>query len=281
MIRARNHSAEICGLFCENLWEIQLKGRCIKFGMSDVSSIFVDLPFCRIFAVMPLLFTRHLSFQVDTPAEKTLRFGSWQITEDEAYFREDLPLTAEEEADLDRYKGIRRLEWLAGRWLLHKLTGSNIRLPLGKNAFAKPFFLHRPELHCSLSHSHGIVGAMLADSVCGCDLQILVDKMPRLAPKFLHTEEALFLQNFNIREQFDLMHVFWTAKESLYKAYGLKELDFRGHMRLQAFEWQNYYAETTAWIRKGDFQQNYQLYFEKTDLPDASGAFVWTVCVPV
>lgn len=227
---------------------------------------------------MPLLFTRHIAFNKGTPAEQVLSFGVWQITETEAYFREDLPLTVEEEADLDRYKGIRRMEWLASRWLLHKLTGANVRLPLGKNAFAKPFFLHRPELHCSLSHSHGIVGAMLADGVCGCDLQVLVDKMPRLASKFLHVEEESFLQSFDASAQFDLMHVFWTAKESLYKAYGLKELDFRGHMRLDPFEWSAYYAETTGWIRKDDFRQNYRLYFEKTELPDESGTFVWTVC---
>ena len=228
---------------------------------------------------MPLLFTRHLRFHRDTPQEQVLAFGVWQITEEEAYFRNDLPLTAEEETDLARYKGIRRLEWLAGRWLLHKLTGAEARLPLGKNAFAKPFFLHRPELHCSLSHSHGIVGAMLAGGVCGCDLQVLVEKMPRLAGKFLHVEEEAFLQPFSASDRFDLMHVFWTAKESLYKAYGLKELDFRSHMRLTPFEWSGFQAEADAWIRKAGFEQYYRLYFEKTGMPDEAGAFVWTVCM--
>ena len=227
---------------------------------------------------MPLLFSRHIRLNRGD-AEQVLSFGTWQITEDERYFREDLPLTPEEEADLDRFKGIRRLEWLASRLLLHMLTGAQIRLPLVKNAFAKPFFLHRPELHCSLSHSHGIVGAMLSDSMCGCDLQVLVEKMPRLAPKFLHAEENAFLQNYNAAEQFDLMHIFWTAKESLYKAYGLRELDFREHLRLSPFHWTNDSAETIGWVRKNEFSQAYQLYFEKTALPDESGAFVWTVCV--
>jgi len=230
---------------------------------------------------MPLLFTRQITFNTDNPSGQTLRFGTWQITEDEAYFRNDLPLTPDEADDLDRFKGIRRLEWLAGRWLLHLLTGANVRLPLGKNAFAKPFFLHRPELHCSLSHSHGTVGAMLADKVCGCDLQMLVEKMPRLAGKFLHPDETLFLQKHSAADQFDLMHVFWTAKESLYKAYGLKELDFRGHLRLEPFPWQSSYAETTGWIWKDDLKQAYNLYFEKTELPgESGGAFVWTVCMP-
>ena len=230
---------------------------------------------------MPLLFTRHITLLQDTPDEQSFTFGVWQIAENEAYFREDLPLRPDEENDLARYKGIRRLEWLAGRWLLHKLTGSVERLPLGKNAFAKPFFLDRPELHCSLSHSHGIVGAMLADCVCGCDLQVLVEKMPRLAAKFLHVEEEAFLQPFNSADQFDLMHVFWTAKESLYKAYGLKELDFRGHLRLEPFPWSGFTAETTGWIQKDTLRQAYRMYFEKTELPSTSGAFVWTACTSI
>ncbi len=51
---------------------------------------------------MPLLLTTH-PFPSAT-------FGVWQIAEEEAYFREDLPLLPEEEAELARYKDIRRLE---------------------------------------------------------------------------------------------------------------------------------------------------------------------------
>lgn len=221
---------------------------------------------------MPLLLTTH-PFPSAT-------FGVWQIAEDEAYFRRDMPLLPEEEAELARYKDIRRLEWLAVRWLLHKLTGLPERLPLGKNAFAKPFFLDRPELHCSLSHSHGVVGALLTDRVCGCDLQVLVNKMPHIANKFLHIEEALFIQQFPTEQQFDLFHIFWTAKESLYKAYGLKELDFRAQIRLEPFPWKDDAARSSGWIRKEGFSQSYQLHFEKVQLPD-EGAFVWTTCLEV
>jgi hypothetical protein len=42
MIRFRDNSAGICGLFCENLREIQLKGRRIKFGMNHINWFFKD-----------------------------------------------------------------------------------------------------------------------------------------------------------------------------------------------------------------------------------------------
>lgn len=228
---------------------------------------------------MPLLLTRH-------PFPDTT-FGLWQIAEEEAFFREELPLSAQEDTEMVLLKNdLRRHEWLAGRWLLHKLTGAPQRLPLAKDAFSKPFFPENQHLACSLSHSHGIVGAMVSDgrfqtpeSGIGCDVQVLVEKMPRLASKFLNVEEEEFVASHSLPTQFDLLHVFWTAKESLYKAYGLKALDFRAHLRVEPFDWRENRAAARGWVEKNDFRQAYQLQFEKIILPE-SGELVWTVCLP-
>ena len=243
---------------------------------------------------MPLLFTRH-------PFPGTT-FGLWQIAEEEAFFRDELPLSQAEEVEIARLKNdLRRHEWLAGRWLLHKLTGAPQRLPLAKDAFSKPFFPDNQHLACSLSHSHGIVGAFIGDwelvtaytdnastgtelpftsyPSCGCDVQMLVEKMPRLSSKFLNLEEEVFVASHAASVQFDLFHVFWTAKESLYKAYGLKELDFRAHLRIEPFEWKENGGNARGWVEKNDYRQAYRLLFEKVTLPD-SGELVWTVCMP-
>jgi 4'-phosphopantetheinyl transferase len=222
---------------------------------------------------MPLLLSKH-PFPGAT-------FAVWQIAEEEAFFRADLPLSAEEEAEFAQLKGLRQLEWLAGRWLLHNVSGEAQRLPLAKTAFSKPFFLDRPDLFCSLSHSHGIVGALLSDVNGGCDLQLLVDKMPKIAPKFLSTGESHFIEKHAPQQQFDLMHLIWTAKESLYKAWGLKEIDFRTDLHVQAFEWNGSEGASVGTVRKGDHKQVYRLCFEKRELPEENGgAFVWTVCMP-
>ncbi len=209
---------------------------------------------------MPVLLASH-------PFEQAT-FGLWQIAEPEAFFRDRLPLAQDEERDLAPLKGIRRAEWLASRYLLHLLTGENERLPLAKTAFAKPFFLDKPDLHCSLSHSHGIVGALLAPVECGCDVQVFVDKMPKLAHKFISPEEFEFVNAFPVMEQFELFHAFWTAKESLYKTYGLRELDFRRHIGLDSFLWPASPAETTGWIAKDNYCQPFSLLLEKHTLPD-------------
>ena len=218
---------------------------------------------------MPLLFYKH-------PAPES-SFGLWHITEDEDFFREDLPLTQKEEAEMALFKGIRRMEWLAGRWLLHKLTGEEQRLPLGKNTFAKPFFLDHPEKHCSLSHSQGIVGAFLSNGICGCDVQVLVDKIRHIAPKFVGPEEKEIQKALGSQYQLDFFHIIWTAKESLYKAYGLKELDFRKHLFVEPFEWNGRSGRAIGRIQKGTFERRYQLVFSKFQSDDAPD-LIWTIC---
>ncbi len=209
-------------------------------------------------------------------ADATL--GLWLVAEEEYFFSNDLPLSTAEARDLFALKNVRRLEWLAGRWLLHRLTGAAQRLPLAKDVFSKPFFLDQPDMHCSLSHSHGVVGALIANQNCGCDVQVLVEKMPRLAPKFLSSAEAAFVEQHREELQFDLFHIFWTAKESMYKAYGLKELDFRGNMQLAPFEWDGEAGEAVGVLKKDGFQRIFQLNFEKSALPDGNGAYICTTC---
>ncbi|MFN0034083.1 MAG: 4'-phosphopantetheinyl transferase family protein [Saprospiraceae bacterium] len=224
---------------------------------------------------MPLLLTAH-PFPDAT-------FGLWQIGESEGFFRADLPLSAVEEAELAQHHNpLRRLEWLAGRWLLHKLSGSTQRLALAKDAFSKPFFPENLQLACSLSHSKGNVGALIVASSAaikgaGCDIQVLTEKMPRIAHKFLNEMERDFVASRPEAERFDLLHLFWTAKESLYKAYGLKQLDFRKNIFVQEIRWDGQNGQAVGKIEKGGFRQPFDLVFGKIALSDAD-ALVWAVC---
>ncbi len=200
-------------------------------------------------------------------------YSIWRIAEAEDFF--DVALTSSEATELSALQGLRRQEWLASRWLIHQLTGSSERLPLAKDAFSKPFFLDKPHLYCSLSHSKGLVGALLSEQPCGCDLQVLVDKMARIAPKFLSQPEVDFIQTHPPDQHLLLQHIFWTAKESLYKAYGLKALDFRRHLRVDPFVWADNKGQALGWIQKEGMQQIWHLYFEYVCPADAP-PFVWT-----
>lgn len=225
---------------------------------------------------MPLLFSQH-------PLPDTT-FAVWQIAEPEEFFRKGLPLSETEAGELENLKGQRRVEWLACRWLLHRLSGERERLPLAKDAFSKPFFLGRPGRFCSLSHSHGLVGALIAGQNCGCDLQLQVSKMPRIAPRFMNEQDLALLEAHPLEAHLDLLHLFWTIKESLYKTYGLKALDFKAHMRVEPFNWEGAKCEAVGHVEKEDFSQAYQLLCGKYWLPTADEdqlgvPFYWTVCL--
>jgi phosphopantetheinyl transferase len=234
---------------------------------------------------MPLLLTTH-PFPSAT-------FGLWQIAESEGFFRADLPLSSAEESDLAQHQNpLRRLEWLAGRWLLHKLTDAPQRLPLAKDAFSKPFFPENNHLGCSLSHSKGSVGALVVNRhsslghssflnsppSIGCDIQVLTQKMPRIAHKFLNEAEKYFVESRPETENLDLLHLFWTAKESLYKAYGLKALDFRENIFVEITLWNGLNGEGIGRVEKGDFRQEFQLIFTKIVMP-GEDELVTAVCM--
>ncbi|MBL7827515.1 MAG: 4'-phosphopantetheinyl transferase superfamily protein [Saprospiraceae bacterium] len=219
---------------------------------------------------MPLLLTNH-------PFEHTT-FALWQVAEPAEIFENDLPLSAAESEELRGLRNKRRLEWLASRWLLHKTTGAPQRMPLAKNAFSKPFFLDQPDLYCSLSHSHGVVGALTSIQACGCDIQMMVEKMPRIAPKFLSERESGFVKQFDHDTQFELFHLFWTAKESMYKQYGLKALDFRRDIEVTNVHWDGQNGTANGMVQKDTYTNAYHLKFGKIEI-ESAGNLIWAVCL--
>lgn len=162
-------------------------------------------------------------------------FGVWLIAEEESFFSDKIELSAGERRELEEYRlgSRRRLEWWAARYLLHLLSAAPRRLPVAKDAFSKPFFVEKNGLRCSLSHSGGVVGALLAPVNCGCDVQICAPRTLRLAPRFLNADEVAALDAADADARADLAHAYWTAKESLYKLWGHKGLDFRRDMRVR------------------------------------------------
>ncbi len=240
---------------------------------------------------MPQIFVKKIPI-FSEPLSPAAKIGVWKIEEDEDFFLSKMPLSDAEFEDISKLRGIRKLEWLACRWLLHEISGFEIRLPLAKDAFSKPFFEEKEHLICSLSHSRGVVAALFLDLddlpddrhenfSCGCDLQKLVEKMDNLAPKFVRPDEFEWVNSKKSpRRRHELLHFFWTAKESLYKAWGKKELDFRGNLRLSDFKIsKNGKIYATGHIEKGAANLTFDVFSEMI-LVENFGEFVLTWCFP-
>lgn len=167
---------------------------------------------------MPILLKKELSNGGEV--------GIWQITEPVDYFEERLILHDSEQAEINSLKARKRLEWLASRYLLHLMSGRAARGACLKDQHGKPY-LADSDYHISMSHSGDRVAVIASPSSVGVDIQKIVSKIHRIAGKYLTPLEH---NRIDQRHWIEVLHVLWGAKESLYKAYGRRGLDFRQHI---------------------------------------------------
>lgn len=158
--------------------------------------------------------------------------GIWSIEEDEGFFLEKLGELEEESKKLEKLKGRRRTEWLSSRYLVHFLSGREKRGKLIKDEFGKPF-LEDSDHFISISHSGNMSAVVASKNKVGIDIQKHVERITRIAHKFVNEDERLFLNED--KAYIPSLHIIWGAKESLYKAYGRQKIDFRKHLKIKPF----------------------------------------------
>ncbi|HRF40821.1 MAG TPA: 4'-phosphopantetheinyl transferase superfamily protein, partial [Saprospiraceae bacterium] len=96
-------------------------------------------------------------------------------------------------------------------------------------------------------------------------------KIERLAPRFLNeTEMACITTDHKLLH----LHLFWGAKESLYKAYGRKELDFREHIPIAPFIPNPAGGTCSGRVCKDDFEADFDIRYAVSE-----GDFVWVYAV--
>ena len=157
------------------------------------------------------------------------RLGIWHIIEDEDFFLQKLPLTDAERVEIEASMGRKKLEKLAGKMLLRQLTGWAYTIV--KNENGKPFFKDS-DLQLSLSHSGDYVVGIVSEHVVGIDIQYLTSKVERVAARVMNENKFKTLDPNNRLEH---LHVYWGAKEALFKTYGHKAMDFRKHLVIKPF----------------------------------------------
>ncbi len=186
--------------------------------------------------------------------------GIWHIEEPVSFFFHQLVLTSSELAQIEQIKGEgRRIEWLATRYLLHTMSGRVMRGACLKDEFGKPYLEQSP-YHISISHSTGMAAVIAAPFLVGIDIQKLVSKIERIAHKFMRPEEMESLEDTTRLEH---LHVYWGAKEALYKAYGRKSLDFKEHILVSPFVYDLKLGKCKGVVKKDDFCAQFDIHYEK------------------
>ncbi len=155
---------------------------------------------------------------------KDIRVAIWKIEEPESFFEEGTGLQS------DKKSAVRRLEHLAGRFLLRYLLPGASLNQIEVSHLGKPFF--RGNGPCfSISHSFPFVGVAVSGSDVGIDVQTLQEKIVKIQYKFLSPEEQALCDNHTAR-----ITLAWAAKEAAFKRYGLGAVDFIRHMPIREMQ---------------------------------------------
>lgn len=181
----------------------------------------------------------------------------WKIEEEESFFQNQMNLNQHEQKRLAEIKGHRRLEWLAGRFLICNLNGTK-EPGISVDEYGKPHLFNK---HLSISHSRSYAAAIISEHSCGIDIQHIVAKIERIAYKFMREQE---LDSLEEETRLAQLHVYWGAKECLYKSYGRRQLDFKAHIHVKPFK----YIEEDGIkgrVLKNNFKAFYKLRYERRE----------------
>lgn len=184
------------------------------------------------------------------------KLGVWKVEENDSFFQDLLLVTDEEQNEIDHLGIRKRKEWFSSRYLLHLLSERALRGACLKDTYGKPF-LENSDHFISISHSADFTAVIASTSVVGIDIQCIVPKIERIAPRFISDVEAI---NINDRFHIECMHTIWGAKESMYKAYGKKELDFKKHIFVLPFKFDANGFVFEGIVEKDDFLEKYTLF---------------------
>lgn len=152
------------------------------------------------------------------------------------------------------------IHWPASR-LLIKILFPSSSIQLIKDEYNKPHVLiDGKQMFISITHSHQYASVMVSgEHQVALDMELIDHRIERVAQKFMTEQEFSFMDAQHKRQ---MQTVIWSAKESLYKYYGKKELDFKKHLAIAPFAWHNQIVELTGYIQKNNLNMALTVHVE-------------------
>jgi phosphopantetheinyl transferase (holo-ACP synthase) len=87
----------------------------------------------------------------------------------------------------------------------------------------------------------------------GVDIEKMSDRIEKVASKILNEKELETCLSLPVRDQAEFKQVVWGAKESMFKLYGIGNLDFKENMSITSFVRSD--RSFTGVIKKGDYRE--------------------------
>jgi len=182
----------------------------------------------------------------------------WELTENEDFFVDKLPERVFFDLALRDELSRRRTEILAGKFLIYELSGKIFM----KDKYNKPY-LEDSDGFISLSHSKNLIFALHSKYLCGIDIQYFTNRIERIAWRVMSDEKIARIDKLQTQLHW---HIYWCAKESLYKAYGKRGLNFKSEIKINPFEivpeaQENPFLITEGNINVENFNKKFSVYF--------------------
>lgn len=129
----------------------------------------------------------------------------------------------------------RRTEWLAVRVLVATVLGEDKEIAY--HSSGRPYLIDG-SYSISISHTKGYA-AIAYHRTCsiGLDVERIASRVERIAHRFTHPDEAVYIDVCSAEERLMRLLVSWSAKETLYKLADCSAAaDFREAFRIAPYE---------------------------------------------
>lgn len=158
------------------------------------------------------------------------KLGLWKIEEEIAFFESSLS-----------YRSLathpRRVkQQLAARMALQSIHGDFPFEQVELLDSGKPV-LKNGSLKFSLSHCNAYAAAILSnEKEVGIDIEPINDRILKVEKKFLNEHEFTLLESVSCIQRSIYVTLFWSLKESMFKWWGKRGVDFSSEIQIVAFE---------------------------------------------
>ncbi len=188
---------------------------------------------------MPLFYSHTIN--------ETTRLAIWHIAETEDFFLEKVPISRQ------ITHPHKRLQHLAGRYLLQHLF-PYFPLQLIQIADTRKPYLPNESHHFSISHCGEYAAAIVSTTHrVGLDIEVPVERIRKIQHKYLsQKDKGIQLENMTETDVVKRLTLAWSAKESIFKWYGLGEMDFKNNMFLNHISAKGETGNIEAFFVKND-----------------------------
>lgn len=172
---------------------------------------------------MPLFYQQNIN--------ATTKMAIWAIEEPLVFF--ESKLLGRVETSKTILHSVRRTQHLAARLLLQELLPEEDLNSIQYAANGKPYF-ENANNHFSISHCNGYAACVISEEgPVGIDIELIQDRIKKVAPKFLHKVEFEKINTLQEEAQIKEMSFVWAAKEAMYKMNEKLGIDFSEHLRIE------------------------------------------------